>query len=223
MALLHPLVLLRDRARRGVHAALARAWMRTAFGLAGVRVNVTGSEKLPARGTATLFVANCQSALDMFAVAAVRRPTRFVVPAAALRAPVVGWVMSLAKWVGVGGADRRAQMKALQDATAVLQDGACLCMFPEGAPSKDGRVGKFSPAPFRAAKKAGVSVVPITLHGTMDMFAGEGKAGVIPACRPKRPIQVMVHSPISSDDGTDKEIAELAYKAVSSGLPSDLR
>lgn len=221
MAVLHPLVLLRDGARRGAHAALARAWLRVAFGLAGVKVRVSGSEKLPPRGSAALFVANCQSPLDMFAVAAVRRPARFVVPAAALKAPVIGWVMSLAQWVGVGGADRRAQMKALKDATGVLQDGASLCMFPEGAPSKDGRIGKFSPAPFRAAKKAGVPVVPVTIKGTGEMFVGEGKAGVVPSRRPSGPIEVILHSPIGPSEGSDKELAEMACEAVRSALDGD--
>jgi 1-acyl-sn-glycerol-3-phosphate acyltransferase len=223
MVVLHPAVLLFDRARRRAHVSLALLWLRMSFALARVHVQVSGSELLPPRDTPVLFVANCQSPIDMFALASVRRGMRFMMPQTAMRAPFIGWVMRFAAWVGVGGAGRREQVKSLQDATAVLSDGGSMVMFPEGRVSKDGTVGKFSAAAFRAAKKAGAVCVPVTVSGTGQMFeTGDGgERGAIPTARPTGGIKVTVHASIPPGAGTDAEIAELAERAVRSAIPAD--
>lgn len=202
--------------------SLALLWLRLSFALARVSVNVKDADNVPAGDGPVLFVSNSQSTLDMFALASLRHGMRFMVPAGAKRAPFIGWVMALAAWVGIGGAGRREQMKALQDATAVLSGGGSICMFPEGGVTKDGKMKAFSAAAFRAAKKAGAVCVPVTVSGTRDMFLlddGESTS-VVPTRRPTEGVKIVVHPSIACDELSEKEVAQQAEAAVRSGLPS---
>lgn len=223
MLLAHPFTLLLDRTRRRVHVSLALLWLRMSFALARVNVDVKGAENLPAGDGPILFVSNSLSTLDMFALASLRRGMRFMVPAGAKRAPFIGWVMAFAAWVGIGGSGRREQMKALQDATAVLGAGGSMCIFPEGGVSKNGKMKAFSAAAFRAAKKAGAVCVPVTVSGTREMFLlsdGENTS-VVPTRRPSEGVKLVVHPSIACDELSEKDVAKQAESAVRSALPSD--
>jgi 1-acyl-sn-glycerol-3-phosphate acyltransferase len=222
MAVCHPFMLMFDRKRRALEESLAMFWMRLSFSLARLQILLSGRPNLKAldANAPALFVANCQSSLDIFALAFVKRRMRFIVPSAALRAPLIGWVMSFAQWVGVSGADRRGQMNALKDATSVLENGGSMCIFPEGSPSETGRMSPFSSAAFRAAKKAGVPIVPVTIDGTRQMFVPNV---AVPSRSPTGPIRITIHLPIDSGVGDEKEIAELAFRAVNSALPDEVR
>lgn len=202
--------------------SLALFWLRLSFALSRVSVSVKDAQNLPKADGPVLFVANSQSTLDMFALASLRHGMRFMVPAGAKRAPFIGWVMALAAWVGIGGSGRREQMKALQDATAVLCGGGSMCIFPEGGVSKDGKMKNFSAAAFRAAKKAGAVCVPVTVSGTRDMFLlGDGEeTSVVPTRRPTEGVRLVVHPCIACDDLSEKEVAKQAEAAVRSSLPS---
>lgn len=222
MSLVHPIVLLLDRRRRALQERLALTWLRLSFYLAGVRVRVEGKRHLESvKDSAALFVSNYQSPLDIFGLAFIQREMRFVVPAAAARSPVVGWIMRFAQWVRLGGSDRRSQMKALKNVTSVLGDGSSVCMFPETAKHPSGKLSKFSPAAFRAASQAGVPVVPVTIIGMGEMFE---TSGVIPVRRPTNNVRIVVHAPISHEkDGSDAALARTAFDAVNSGLPVELQ
>lgn len=218
MVVLHPIVLLRDKVRRRMHESLIIFWMRETLRTSMVKVQVEGKQNLPSEPA--LFVANHQSMLDMFALAFLRVRMRFMMPAKAMRVPFIGWMMSLAQWVAVHGTDRRSHMNALKDAGDILENGSSLAMFPEGVPSKTGRMAKFASPAFRAARKAGVPIVPVTINGTGSMF---DDGGAIPLKNPKDGITVIVHPSISLDAGNDKEITSLAYETVQRGLPQHLQ
>lgn len=215
MIILYPFVLAFDRSRRRFHITLAMFWMRLSFFLARVRVKVAGTANLPSPQKGALFVANCQSPLDMFVAAALPRPVQFLIPSAALRVPVIGWIMKLAQWIGVAGADRRSQMNSLATATDLLARGGNLIMFPEAGPSVDGKLAKFSPAPFRAARKSGVPIVPVTLSGSGAMFSSNT---VVPSRRPRGPIRMTIHSPIFPLNENDSALSEAAFGAIASAL-----
>lgn len=113
-------------------------------------------------------------------------------------------------------------MKTLETVGNKLAEGCSVAMFPEGSMSPSGEMKQFASPAFRAARKGGVSVLPVTVHGSGAMCEGEGLIP-IPSRYPKGGIQVTVHPPISLEAGSDKEIAGMAYQAVRSGLPEHLR
>lgn len=217
MLVVQPLVSLLDRKRRRFHQSAAMVWMRDTIRGSFLTVRVLGQENL-LRGPA-LYVCNHQSPLDIFVLAFLRRPLKFMLPAKAFRLPVIGWIMSLAGWIRVEGTDRRSQMNALKAAGEELTHSAVV-VFPEGVPSTSGRISKFSPLAFRAATEAGVPVLPLTIHGTGSMCA---ESSVLPVRRPTRPITITIHEPISQDVRDTKEIATRAYDVVRSALPQHLQ
>lgn len=197
-------------------ASLTLLWMRDILRSAFVRVNVHGQENIPSG--ACLVVANSQSPLDMFALSFLRVDLRFMVPARAFKLPVLGWMLARAGWIGLDGIDRRSQMKALEDVGKKLAEGSSVAMFPEGSMNPSGEMKKFASPAFRAARKGGVPVLPVTVHGS-----GEMCEGMIPYRYPKHAIEVTVHPPIPLEAGSDKEISEMAHQAVKSALPENLQ
>lgn len=189
--------------------------MRDVLRSAFVKVSVHGREHLPS--SAALVVANSQSPLDMFALAFLRIDLRFMVPARVFRVPVLGWMLARAGWIGLDGVDRKSQMKALEACGQKLAEGSSVAMFPEGGMSETGVMKRFPSPAFKAARNGGVPVVPVTVHGSAGMCEG----GV--PYRYSKGIEVTVHPPISLEAGSDKEIANMAYEAVRSGLPEQLR
>lgn len=196
-------------------ASLTLLWMRDIMRTAFVRVKVHGRENLPSG--ASLVVANSQSPLDMFALAFLRLDLRFMAPTRAFTLPILGWMLARAGWIGVGGVDRKSQMKTLGDIGSKLTEGSSVAIFPEGGMSQSGVMKRFPSIAFRPARKSGVPIVPVTIHGGGSM--GEG---LVPYKYPKDGIQVTVHPPISLDSGSDKEIAQQAYEVIRSGLPAHL-
>lgn len=123
--------------------------------------------------------------------------------------------MALGAWIGLG-ATRREQMASLADVGKALASGRSVAVFPEGKVSA--RMGKFSPAIFRAARKAGVPVVPVSVSGTQCMFDGQE---VVPARRGDG-VTVVVHESIE-EGFEEKEACRIAEKRVREGLPEEYR
>lgn len=198
------------------HASLTLLWMRDVFRSAFIRVVLHGRENLPT--TAALIVANSQSMLDMFALAFLKLDIRFVVPARAMRLPILGAMFARAGWIGAKEG-RKGQMKALDDCVEALRGGSSVALFPEGALSGMGKMRKFGSPAFKVAKKAEVPVVPVTVSGTGGMMEG----GSMPWKFPKGAIEVTVHPPIQTEEKSEKELANMAHEAVKGALPQEFR
>lgn len=156
--------------------------------------------------------------LDMFALAFLKLDVRFVVPARAMKLPILGGLFARAGWIGAEEG-RKGQMKALEDCVKVLKGGSSVALFPEGALSGMGKMRKFGSLAFKVAKKAKVPVVPVTVNGTGSMTEG----GSMPWKFPKGAIEVTVHPPIETEEKSEKELANMAHKAVKEALPQEFR
>jgi 1-acyl-sn-glycerol-3-phosphate acyltransferase len=141
-----------------------RAWSPSALWLAGVRVEVTGRERIPA-GPA-IYASNHESALDVWALlCSIPRNLRFVAKSELFRIPVFGWYLRLARFVRVDRRDRAQAVSALRGAVETVRSGTSLIVFPEGTRSPDARIQPFKKGPFVLAMDAGVPVVPVAIAG----------------------------------------------------------
>ncbi len=162
-----------DRRGRVIHR-YSRLWARAGLGLAGVRVALTAREPLPP-GRAHVFVANHQSYMDIFALAAVLPGEfRWVAKRELFRIPLFGRAMRRAGYVPVDRDDPRRARANLSQAAAVLAAGRSLVVFPEGTRSADGRLRPFKRGAFALAEAAGVPVVPVALHGSREVLRPGG-------------------------------------------------
>jgi 1-acyl-sn-glycerol-3-phosphate acyltransferase len=136
------------------------------------RMRVVGREHLPAEGPAVL-VANHVSFVDWLTVAsACPRPVRFVMHHGFLRLRLVGWLFRDAKVIPIASArESTATLRAAYDRIAEeLEAGALVCIFPEGAITRDGRMAEFRPGIEKIVRRTPVPVVPMALKGLWGSF-----------------------------------------------------
>ena len=72
--------------------------------------------------------------------------------------------------------DLRASVRALNDATAIVESGKSFVIFPEGTRYKgeEGGAGEFKAGAFRIAVKTGAPVVPVAITGARALFENNG-------------------------------------------------
>lgn len=189
---------------------VSRLWARACLRLAGARATLAAPGGLPERA---VYVANHQSAVDIFALGAVLPgQLRWVAKRELFRIPIFGRAMRAAGYVAVDREDPRRSRAGLAHAAAALEGGASLVVFPEGTRSPDGRLRAFKRGAFALAQAAGVPVVPLAIHGSRDVL---GRAGWRP--RPGA-VRVVAGAPIPSADLPQAELVARAERAVSALL-----
>lgn len=78
-------------------------------------------------------------------------------------------------WRTIPVKEGRVNREALSVAIDALQRGWAVCIFPEGAIAKDGRLQKFQPGVAALAEATGAPVVPVDIHGTFEAFPRHAK------------------------------------------------
>jgi 1-acyl-sn-glycerol-3-phosphate acyltransferase len=96
------------------------------------------------------------------------------------RIPLLGWFFRLAKAIPIAPqkVDAQTYEQAFARAKQVLDDGDLLCIFPEGAISRDGELAEFKGGVMRLLASNPVPVVPIALQNVWGSFfsRAEGRA-----------------------------------------------
>jgi len=144
------------------------------------RFKVRGDQNIPTTGAAIL-VCNHVSFIDpVLLMAASPRPIRFIMDHAIFRTPLLGWFFRLAKAIPIAPqkVDAQTYERAFARAREVLDDGDLLCIFPEGAISRDGELAEFKGGVMRLLAASPVPVVPIALQNLWGSFFSrvEGRA-----------------------------------------------
>ena len=136
------------------------------------RFKVRGDEHIPAEGAAIL-VCNHVSFVDpVLLMAASPRPIRFIMDHQIFRMPVLGWFFRLAKAIPIAPqrTDPGTYEQAFAKAREVLADGDLLCIFPEGAITRDGELGEFKGGVMKLLESNPVPVVPLALQNLWGSF-----------------------------------------------------
>ncbi len=136
------------------------------------RFKVRGDEHIPTEGAAIL-VCNHVSFIDpVLVMAASPRPIRFIMDHEIFKLPVLGAFFRLAKAIPIAPqkVDARVYEQAFASAHQVLDDGDLLCIFPEGAVSRDGKLAEFRPGVMRLLDSNPVPVVPLALQNLWGSF-----------------------------------------------------
>jgi 1-acyl-sn-glycerol-3-phosphate acyltransferase len=132
------------------------------------RVRSVGIEDLvPDEGPA-LLVCNHVSYMDALILSsAIPRPIRFVMYYKIFKTPGAGWIFKAARAIPIAGAkeDPALMEKAFADVDAALAEGELVCIFPEGALTRDGQIAPFKNGLERILAKRPVPVAPLALKG----------------------------------------------------------
>ena len=192
---------------------------RAAFALAGIQVQVTGLERVPA-GQACIFLSNHVSNLDPPALLP-RIPgrTSAFLKRSLMRIPVLGYGFKLGEFVPV---DRDGRVESAQESVAiarsVLAKGIHITTFVEGTRSRDGRMLPFKKGPFYLAMESGAACIPVSIHGTEQMMP-KGRISIRPGTA-----QIIFHAPLYPRNyATREHLMEAVRVSIASGLPEWMR
>jgi 1-acyl-sn-glycerol-3-phosphate acyltransferase len=136
------------------------------------RFKVRGDDNIPTTGAAIL-VCNHVSFVDaVLLMAASPRPIRFIMDHEIFKIPVLGWFFKLAKAIPIAPqrVDAAAYEQAFLQARAVLNDGELLCIFPEGAITRNGELGEFKAGVMKLLQTTPVPVVPMALQNLWGSY-----------------------------------------------------
>ena len=126
------------------------------------RIEVVGFEHLPNRG-GVLLLGNHISWLDWAIVQiACPRPVRFVMLRAIYQRWYLKWFMN---FFGVVPIAAGQSAEALETINELLRKGEVVCLFPEGAISRNGQLGEFKRGYERAVDGVDGVIVPFYLRG----------------------------------------------------------
>lgn len=142
----------------------------------GSRVIYHGLENLPER-TGVLFVGNHQSYLDIPTLLAVMEaPTAFVSKKSVGEKPFLGPILDMIGCVSIDRDDIRQSLKAIKEASARLEQGLNMVIFPEGTRSQSANIAEFKKGSIKAATMVGAPIVPFRLENVYAIL--EGNKGI---------------------------------------------
>jgi 1-acyl-sn-glycerol-3-phosphate acyltransferase len=192
---------------------IIRFWVRRFLNVAPIQLTVKGGDNLdPDRQY--VFVANHLSNFDipvLFSGSSHR--IRFLAKKEVFKIPMVGMAMRKVGIVRIDrGAGHSAHAAINEGIAEARARGYSLIIFPEGTRSRDGELHPFKKGAFRIAIANQLDVVPITIHGTWEVWPPGAKVFY-----PGRATMV-IHDPISvsSSDLMDiGRIRDRAYEIIS--------
>ena len=167
-------------------------WSRGILKVTGVSLLVEGLENIP-KDRPCVFVANHRSYYDIpLLLAGLEKPHGILAKEELEKIPLLNRWMKLLGCVFVQRDDVRASVRALNDATAIVEGGRSFVIFPEGTRYKgeEGGAGEFKAGAFRIAVKTGAPVVPVAMTGARALFENNGNR-----CHPGR-VHICILPPI---------------------------
>ena len=183
----------------------ARAWSWLILATTGVRVQVTGRDRL-ARDRSYVFVANHQSIYDIpILFASLPFQLRIIAKASLAYIPVLGWHLRQAGHLLVNRVGPGAM--TLTRMAQIMRRGHSLMVFPEGTRSIDGRLRRFKRGVFLGAIEAGLPIVPVVMIGSRHVML-KGRLMTCPG-----EVQLVIHAPLPTRDLNQSAAGALAERA----------
>lgn len=181
---------------------LVKAWSSAWLVPAGCRLEVRGSENVD-RTVSHVVVANHLSNFDvMVCFRAIPLPIRYLAKKELFKIPLLSTAM---RSIGIVEVDRQARGAAIESVNAqsarTIALGDSLIIYPEGTRSRSGDLQPFKKGAFTMAAAAGMPIIPVTIHGTWEMWQ-PGKKTIRPGV-----VRVVIDPPIETV-GLDRDGVE---------------
>jgi putative phosphoserine phosphatase/1-acylglycerol-3-phosphate O-acyltransferase len=175
----------------------------TASALIGMKLVVEGEEHLWSHRPA-VFIFNHQSKADVIVIAKLlRRDFAGIGKQEIKKIPVLGKVMQYGGVVFIDRANTSSAIEAMTPLVkAITEEGKSVAIAPEGTRTVSPRLAPFKKGAFHLAMQAGVPIVPIVIHNSLDV-APKGDFVFRPAT-----VYVEVLPPLDTSGWTSKTIGE---------------
>ena len=196
----------------------ARTWSRLILGTTGVRVDVSGLERIDPNGT-YVFVSNHQSIYDIpILFWMLPNQLRIIAKESLGNFPFLGWHLRRTGHMLVDRT-RPDRAKIFGWASRLTANGLSLIVFPEGTRSRDGRVGRFKGGSFYLALESGLPVLPLSIVGSRHVML-KGRLATYPGH-----VRLVIHEPIDTrglTGGDAREFAERVRHILAPDAQADL-
>lgn len=163
-----------------------------------------------------VFVPNHQGAFDIFLIYGyLNQNIKWVQKQELRKIPFVGKASEIAGHVFVDQSNLNSMKETIMKAEAQLEMGSSMVIFPEGARTKTGKMGRFKRGAFVIAEEMGLPIVPVTVNGPFDLM--RMKTYLINPCK----LELIVHEPIPTvglSDENRQEFIDNCRQIVHSGL-----
>lgn len=181
-------------------------WSKLACILSLSKVNIIKKAELDPNKS-YVFIPNHQGLFDIFLVYGyLGQNIKWVQKQELRKIPFVGKASEIAGHVFVDHSSLKSMKATIAKAENQLKAGVSVTMFPEGARTENGKMGRFKRGAFIIAKEMGLEIVPITLNGPYDLM--KIHTYLINPCK----LELIMHEPISTKDISDEDIPQLMNK-----------
>ncbi|MDL2214849.1 1-acyl-sn-glycerol-3-phosphate acyltransferase [Dysgonomonas sp. OttesenSCG-928-M03] len=179
-------------------------WSKILCRTALCKIKVKQNDKLDPEQS-YVFVANHQGAFDIFLTYGyLEHNIKWVQKYELRKIPFVGKASEIAGHVFVDSSSVRAMTRTISQAEKELQKGVSMVIFPEGARTENGRMGRFKKGAYIIATQMQLPIVPITLNGPYDILKIHSKQMHF-----GKTLEIVVHDPISTTGLTEEDIPRL--------------
>ena len=153
----------------GLFDRIPRMWSAAVLWAAGIKIRVHGSENA-GDGGPRIFASNHVSWFDVPALAKILPRYKFVAKAELFKVPIFGAGMRAVGMIEIQRENRKAAFGAYEIAAERIRSGNSVVVFPEGTRGHAYPLRPFKKGPFVLAIAAGVPIVPIIVHGTIEIM-----------------------------------------------------
>jgi len=153
----------------GIYDKVPRWWSRAVLWAGGVTVRIHGWENGGA-GEPRVFAANHVSWFDVPTLASTLPRYKFVAKAELFKVPIFGPGIRAIGMIEIHRENRKAAFGAYDLAADKIRAGNSVVVFPEGTRGRTYQLRPFKKGPFVLAIAAGVPIVPVIVHGTIEVL-----------------------------------------------------
>lgn len=189
-----------------------REWASYVLKISGVDVTVSGIENIPAE--TVIFVCNHRSFFDIpVLLACLDKPYGLMSKDSIGKIPFLGKWMRELNCVFVDRDNPRKAVKSLDLIGDNIDHGYSMIIFPEGTRSKGSELLKFKTGAFKLAVKKNVSIVPIAIIGTDDVFE-KNNLRITPG---NVTVKILPKIAVTSDSNY-KDLLDMAHDVIQKNL-----
>lgn len=199
----------------GVFDKAPRWWSAAVLWAAGIKVRVHGVAN-GGGGQARIFASNHVSWFDVPALALVLPRYKFVAKAELFKVPIFGRGMRAVGMIEIQRENRKAAFGAYDLAGERIREGNSVVVFPEGTRGHAYPLRPFKKGPFVLAIASGVPIVPVIVHGTIEIMR-KGSLWAHPGT-----IDIHLLEPVSTT-GVDYDHREALMQAVRARMADAMR
>lgn len=151
-----------------------------------------------------IFTPNHQGAFDIFLIYGyLEQNIKWVQKHSLRNLPFVGKASEIAGHVFVDQSSLTSMKETIIKAKKEIQKGVSITMFPEGARTYTGKMGRFKRGAFLIADQMQLPVVPITINGSFEVMKIHSYF-----IKPQK-LELVIHEPISTENLSEEDIPML--------------